>query len=347
MADFTFSKPVEQYVRSPEPNLPESQRRYYQEELRKLEATLTSVREALVSGSISEGAVTPDKLEENITIAFGEGTVSEPSITNNGDTDTGVYFPDANTVGVAAGAKPALRFNEQGLDTAKPAVQIAYSKVPAWEGTGYEGAFPAISTTTKNNRTYGIRFYNDENDSGGVGYGELISGTKYEFREITYGPENSYDAADKAAHYHAFDSTRPDGSGFRRRLAINQDGSFSANYQDYPGISPTTSTLASVGPAYFCRAWVNFNGTGTVAIRASGNVSSITDNDVGNYYINFTIAMPDANYAVVASAGDTDSATDWIDAEYPNSYTTTYVGIYTRGQTSLTDPGTVNVAVFR
>jgi hypothetical protein len=55
-------------------------------------------------------------------------------------------------------------------------------------------------------------------------------------------------------------------------------------------------------PAYMARAWVNFNGTGTVAIRASGNVSSITDNGVGDYTVNFTTAMPDTNYSAVASA---------------------------------------------
>ncbi len=48
---------------------------------------------------------------------------------------------------------------------------------------------------------------------------------------------------------------------------------------------------------YKCRAWVNFNGVGTVAIRASGGVSSITDNGVGDYTISFTTAMPDANYS--------------------------------------------------
>ena len=53
---------------------------------------------------------------------------------------------------------------------------------------------------------------------------------------------------------------------------------------------------------YLCRAWVNFNGTGTVAIRASGNVSSITDNGTGDYTVNFTTAMPDANYTVVGTA---------------------------------------------
>ena len=57
------------------------------------------------------------------------------------------------------------------------------------------------------------------------------------------------------------------------------------------------SGYGSVATAYGCRAWVNFNGNGTPAIRASGNVSSLTDNGVGNYTINFTTAMPDANYA--------------------------------------------------
>jgi hypothetical protein len=54
-------------------------------------------------------------------------------------------------------------------------------------------------------------------------------------------------------------------------------------------------------PTYACRAWVNFNGTGTVAIRGSGNVSSITDNGVGDYTVNFTTAMPDANYSIVGT----------------------------------------------
>jgi hypothetical protein len=51
-----------------------------------------------------------------------------------------------------------------------------------------------------------------------------------------------------------------------------------------------------------CRAWVNFNGTGTVAIRASFNVSSITDNGTGDYTVNFTNAMPDADYAVCTAS---------------------------------------------
>jgi hypothetical protein len=61
------------------------------------------------------------------------------------------------------------------------------------------------------------------------------------------------------------------------------------------------ATVSGTAPIYPCRAWVNFNGTGTVAIRASGNVSSITDNGTGDYTVNFTTAMTDANYSVAYS----------------------------------------------
>lgn len=63
-------------------------------------------------------------------------------------------------------------------------------------------------------------------------------------------------------------------------------------------------------PIYAARAWVNFNGTGTVAIRASGNVTSITDNGTGDYTVNFTTAMSDANYACVFGGGKSNDIAD-------------------------------------
>lgn len=62
------------------------------------------------------------------------------------------------------------------------------------------------------------------------------------------------------------------------------------------------TTTAGV-EVYTAKAWVNFNGTGTVVIRAAGNVSSVTDNAVGDYTVNFTNDMPDANYAVCVGNG--------------------------------------------
>jgi hypothetical protein len=67
----------------------------------------------------------------------------------------------------------------------------------------------------------------------------------------------------------------------------------------------TTAFVAAAIPTNNVKAWVNFNGTGTVAIRASANVSSITDNGAGDYTVNFTTAMTDANYAMSGFAGDT------------------------------------------
>lgn len=66
---------------------------------------------------------------------------------------------------------------------------------------------------------------------------------------------------------------------------------------------------SGTAPIYGARAWVNFNGTGTVAMRASGNVSSITDNGTGDYTVNFTTAMPDSSYAVTANSYAIDAGT--------------------------------------
>jgi hypothetical protein len=62
----------------------------------------------------------------------------------------------------------------------------------------------------------------------------------------------------------------------------------------------STSTANCISGS--AKAWVNFNGTGTVAIRASYNVSSITDGGTGTYTVNFTNAMPDTNYTIISNA---------------------------------------------
>jgi hypothetical protein len=91
----------------------------------------------------------------------------------------------------------------------------------------------------------------------------------------------------------------------------------------------TTNAGGSVNPStnveginYSCRAWVNFNGTGTVAIRESGNVSSITDNGVGLYTVNFTTAMSDINYSTVVVASPIYASGSSFVNLYSNSATT-------------------------
>jgi hypothetical protein len=103
------------------------------------------------------------------------------------------------------------------------------------------------------------------------------------------------------------------GGGFEdRRLMITDRFSGADNVRvgvDSSGNFQFNSGYGSAATAYGCRAWVNFNGTGTVAIRASGNVSSITDNGTGNYTANFTTALVDANYAAVIGLGNDSGST--------------------------------------
>ena len=114
------------------------------------------------------------------------------------------------------------------------------------------------------------------------------------------------------------------------------------------------SGYGSVATAYGCRAWVNFNGTGTVAIRASGNVSSITDNGTGYYTLNYGTAMPDANYSYLAkstrSTNNTAASTDMNNSATCVDPTTSTLIVktgYPQGVNTVEDSPNVTVAIFR
>jgi len=114
------------------------------------------------------------------------------------------------------------------------------------------------------------------------------------------------------------------------------------------GTNSTSATNLVKAP---CVAWVNFTGIGTVTIRASYNVSSITDNGTGEYTVNFTNAMPDANYSYQICARDDNNGmgVPTAQADPTRSVTTTALPIiynYPLNQLYY-DPETMTVAVFR
>ena len=91
-------------------------------------------------------------------------------------------------------------------------------------------------------------------------------------------------------------------------------------------------------------AWVNFNGTGTVAIRDSENVSSITDSATGNYYVNFTTAMANTNYAATATS---QRAVSWLDGGVDASnFTTTNFRLDNVENSTAVDTPTFGVQVM-
>jgi hypothetical protein len=111
--------------------------------------------------------------------------------------------------------------------------------------------------------------------------------------------------------------------------------------------SAQLATISGTAPLYMCRAWVNFNGSGTPAIRGSGNVSSITDNGTGDFAVNFTTAMPDVNY-VVCGQGSPAGADARFQFESGTARTTSvYKLLTTNAAGVLTDGLYINIAAFR
>ena len=104
----------------------------------------------------------------------------------------------------------------------------------------------------------------------------------------------------------------------------------------------STTTQPSI-PALdqrMAKAWINFNGTGTVAIRDSYNASSITDSGTGNYSVNLSNAMANTNYCAASSNSDWNSTA----AAYPES--TSKVKVYVENNNSLSDAEIIEAIVF-
>ena len=239
---------------------------------------------ALTAGDIPSGAVvtaqhdgTRFRLIDAGVGVFAAGTAALPGLAVSGDPNTGIYSPGADQLAVAVNGSEALRVDASGnvgIGTNTPGDRLQVSggnlSVLGATGTSFSG------------------FVNQNNGASASAYRGLF----YDVRN-----ENSIAVVNMLANVETDGSaswtwsTTPAGSrtSDRRvdRVKITGDGNLQFN-----------SGYGSVATAYGCRAWVNFNGTGTVAIRASGNVTSITDNGTGDYTVNFTTNLPDTNYAI-------------------------------------------------
>lgn len=110
----------------------------------------------------------------------------------------------------------------------------------------------------------------------------------------------------------AIASATPDASTTvkgKARLATPTEAA--AGLDGTAAITPLTlrsgMNAAGSAPIYACRAWVAFQSAGGIVVKGSGNVSSVSANDNGDYTVNFTVSMPDANYAVVGTANRSDT----------------------------------------
>jgi hypothetical protein len=138
----------------------------------------------------------------------------------------------------------------------------------------------------------------------------------------------------------------PDNSG---SLQLQTNGTTAAVTIDTSQNLQFNSGYGSVATAYGCRAWVNFNGSGTVAVIASGNVSSITDGGTGQYTINFTSALVDNKYSIVGTPSE-NGANNILIMPYragANKSTTVCAVQILIANSGFVDPPEVNIAVFR
>ena len=119
-----------------------------------------------------------------------------------------------------------------------------------------------------------------------------------------------------------------------------------ANLQNTGSGAPAFQNSSGTEIGQLVKAWVNFDGTGTVAIRDDFNVSSITDNGTGDYTVAFTNAMANANYSVICSTMPTPNGND--SGAMPLNLATTGFEISVQNFTnSKTDSALVTSAIFR
>ena len=240
-----------------------------------------------------------------------DGSAATPAIRGT-DANTGIFFPAADTIGFAEGGAEVMRIDSSGnvlVGTANtPSNKDTVTPKLIVNGAGAAGSMQVVRNTTVGGGG-GIIELTATRGTDVNSYTILQSGDG--IGSVIFGGADGNEFVQAASIVAQVDGTPGDNDMPGRLLfSTTADGASSPTERmriDSSGNLKFNSGYGSVATAYGCRAWVNFNGTGTVAIRASGNVSSITDNGTGQYTINFTTAMPDVNYSVVCSGKGSDN----------------------------------------
>jgi hypothetical protein len=228
----------------------------------------------------STGMTVTGTLSSSGASTFAAGTAAAPAITTTGDTNTGMFFPAADTIAFAEGGAEAMRLDSAGNVGigVTPSPSVLSGKVLE---IGFSGGNANMFQNGVDDWWFSSNaYYNGSswvyNKTGTISQYHMANGTHVWLNQVSGTAGTSASAPVE-------------------RMRIDSSGNLLFN-----------SGYGSVATAYGCRAWVNFNGTGTLAVRGSANVSSVSDNGSGLYQVNFTTAIVDNNYTTVVTARRTD-----------------------------------------
>jgi hypothetical protein len=328
---------------------------------------------AIGASSASTGAFTT--LSASGVATVSAGSVSAPAITTTGDTNTGIFFPSADTIAFTEGGAESMRIDSSGnvgIGTSSPSDKLHVAGAGRFTSTAASldttGAFidyaSGVARIAGQASTGGtLAFYTNPNanfqaermritSDGNVGIGTTSP-------TFTSGSGLFVQRSGGTAAVEVFRSDASISGSISLQAGSIQNNLYSVGAKPLvlytnsteqaritsAGLFQFNSGYGSSAVAYGCRAWVNFNGTGTVAIRASGNVTSITDNGTGSYTVNFTTAMPDANYSVCGGASSSNCEAVIRMSTYATG--SVKIDIVDSNVPAFTDDATISVAVFR
>ena len=280
---------------------------------------LTGLGNAIASTDAAAFGQVLAKAGDTATGALGvvAGTAAAPGLFVSGDTNTGLFQPAADTLAVTVGGAEVARFGANGLQSASPWVDLASAATTdlgaqtsdnlritgtttitsfgvAPSGVTRHLRFAGVTTITYNATsliTPGLT--NITTAAGDTGTAKSLGGGNWVLTDYQ-----------RAAALPVLPGAIT-GSGLTMATGrlLGRGTAATGAIEELTAGTGLTLSAGDLSVSFPIRAWVNFNGTGTVAIRGSGGVTSITDNGVGDYTVNFNFTMPDANYAPAGITG--------------------------------------------